>query len=152
MRSLGHCVGVLYRRILHDEPIPLVPILVNTYFPPNQPPARRCYEFGRALGRAIAAWDSDATVAIAASGGLSHFAVDEEWDQAMLDAMARRDIETLVGQPEAIFQSGTSEVKNWITVLGALEETDLQMEVIDYVPCFRSPAGTGAGMGFAVWD
>jgi 3-O-methylgallate 3,4-dioxygenase len=25
------------------------------------------------------------------------------------------------------------------------------MELIDYVPCYRSPAGTGCAMGFAQW-
>jgi seryl-tRNA synthetase len=25
------------------------------------------------------------------------------------------------------------------------------MDMIDYVPCYRSEAGTGCGMGFAVW-
>jgi 3-O-methylgallate 3,4-dioxygenase len=25
------------------------------------------------------------------------------------------------------------------------------MTLIDYVPCYRSPAGTGCAMGFAEW-
>jgi len=25
------------------------------------------------------------------------------------------------------------------------------MTLIDYVPCYRSEAGTGSGMGFAYW-
>ena len=28
----------------------------------------------------------------------------------------------------------------------------LDMEVVDYVPCYRSPAGTGCAMGFASWS
>jgi hypothetical protein len=27
----------------------------------------------------------------------------------------------------------------------------LQMDLVDYVPSYRSEAGTGVGMGFAVW-
>jgi hypothetical protein len=25
------------------------------------------------------------------------------------------------------------------------------MRLIDYIPCYRSPAGTGCGMAFATW-
>ena len=33
----------------------------------------------------------------------------------------------------------------------AMAEAGLQMQLIDYVPCYRSEAGTGSGMGFAYW-
>jgi hypothetical protein len=33
---------------------------------------------------------------------------------------------------------------------GALEH--LRMELIDYVPAYRSPAGTGVGMTFSRWQ
>ena len=33
----------------------------------------------------------------------------------------------------------------------ALAATKLEMQVIDYVPCYRSEAGTGNGMGFSIW-
>jgi 3-O-methylgallate 3,4-dioxygenase len=51
-----------------------------------------------------------------------------------------------------LFQSGTSEVKNWITVAGILAETKLRMKLLDYVPCYRSEAGTGNAMAFATWE
>ena len=50
------------------------------------------------------------------------------------------------------FMSGTSEVRNWAVVAGAMEGTDKEMKLIDYVPCYRSAAGTGVGMGFAEWQ
>jgi 3-O-methylgallate 3,4-dioxygenase len=46
--------------------------------------------------------------------------------------------------------SGTSEIRNWIATAGAVEHLD--MKLIDYVPCYRSPAGTGCAMGFAEWS
>jgi hypothetical protein len=46
-------------------------------------------------------------------------------------------------------RSGTSETLNWIAAGGAVEH--LAMDLIDYVPAYRSPAGTGVGMAFAVW-
>ena len=52
-------------------PVTLVPVCINTVqFP--LPNARRVYAFGRAVGEAIAAWNSDKKVAVVASGGLSH--------------------------------------------------------------------------------
>ncbi|MDA1220344.1 MAG: hypothetical protein O2909_13095 [Chloroflexi bacterium] len=38
---------------------------------------------------------------------------------------------------------------NWITAAGASEHLD--MEIVDYVPVYGSPAGTGGGWGFAIW-
>lgn len=151
-RKLGHAYGFIYRRILNSKPIPLVPILINTFYPPNQPTPRRCFEFGRALGRAIAAWDTDKKVAVAASGGVSHFVVDEDFDHRVLKAMQENDWETICKEPQFMFRSGTSETKNWIVMAGILAETKLKMELLDYVPCYRSEAGTGSGMAFATWQ
>jgi hypothetical protein len=150
--GVGHAVGFIYRRILKDRPVPVVPILLNTYFPPNQPTAKRCYEFGMSIGRAIAGWKSDKKVAICASGGISHFVVDEDFDRRMLTAIQNRDTATIFAEPHAMFRSGTSETKNWITVAGILSDTNLQMKLIDYVPSCRSEGGTGCGMAFAIWE
>jgi hypothetical protein len=149
-RRLGHSFGFIYRRILKKRP-PLIPVMVNTYYPPNQPSPRRCFEFGRALGRAIQDWPGRERVAVAASGGMTHFVVDEEMDARLLEAMATRNYDLLVSEPDVHFRSGTSEIKNWIVVAGILAETDLRMNVLDYAACYRTEAGTGSGMGFATW-
>ncbi len=86
-----------------------------------------------------------------ASGGLTHFVIDEEFDEQVLDAMVDGDA-SLAGVPEDMFQSGTSEIKNWIAVAGIMAEAGLQMRLVDYVPCYRSEAGTGSAMGFACWE
>jgi 3-O-methylgallate 3,4-dioxygenase len=153
--GVGHAVGFIYRRIMRDRPVPVVPILLNTYFPPNRPTAKRCYAFGQSIGRAIAAWggeNADKRVAICASGGISHFVIDEDFDRRMLTAMQNRDTATIFAEPENMFRSGTSETKNWITVAGILSETNLQMNLVDYVPSCRSEGGTGCGMAFASWE
>jgi hypothetical protein len=82
---------------------------------------------------------------------LSHFVVDESMDRALLAAMAQKDQTAICRWPERIFQSGTSEIKTWIVLAGAMEQTALQMRLIDYVTCYRSLAGTGVGAGFAEW-
>ncbi|NQV54542.1 MAG: protocatechuate 3,4-dioxygenase, partial [Rhodospirillales bacterium] len=151
-RGIGHAFSFIYRRILRDKPIPLVPILINTFFPPNQPRPKRCFELGQTIGSAIQSWGSDKNVCVVGSGGLSHFVIDEEWDRRMLDAMLAGDMETLKNEPQEVFESGTSETKNWFAAIGALQQADLKMNLLDYVPCYRSEAGTGNAMGFAVWE
>jgi len=89
---------------------------------------------------------------VVASGGLSHFVIDEPWDRKMIKAMQARDYQTLISEPNIVFNSGTSETKNWITTLGALSQTDHAMNLLDYVPCYRSEAGTGNAMAFATWN
>jgi len=150
--GVGHAVQFIYRRILRDRAVPLVPIFLNTFYPPNQPTPKRCYDFGRSIGRAIAAWESNKRVAICASGGLSHFVIDEAFDHRILDALLTNDKAALLAEPNALFQSGTSETKNWITAAGILSETRLRMKLLDYVPCYRSEAGTGNAMAFATWE
>jgi hypothetical protein len=149
--GIGHAYTFVYRRILSDEAIPLVPVLINTFYPPNQPTPKRCYDLGRAIGRAVSSWGRTERVAVLASGGLSHYVVDEAWDKRMLAAMAAWDEDALKTEPDNMFQSGTSETKNWLVALGALSVAKPNMTLIDYVPCYRSEAGTGSGMGFAVW-
>ena len=36
-------------------------------------------------------------------------------------------------------------------VAGALSGTGLNMNMVDYVPCYRTEAGNGCAMGFAEW-
>jgi hypothetical protein len=152
-RNVGHAYGYVAMRLLKDRVPPMVPVLANTYYPPNQPTPKRCYEFGKSLGRAIRSWDQDLRVAVCASGGMSHFVLDEEFDHRMINALRDRDEKTLFAEPNIHFRSGTSEVKNWIIMAGALAGgTDFEMDLLDYVPCYRSEAGTGSGMAFAVWQ
>ncbi len=150
--AVPHAYGFVYRRIMRDKVVPQVPVFVNTFYPPNQPRAERCFQFGRALGRAIATWAEDIKVGVIASGGLSHFVIDEGFDQQVLSAMQKGDSAALSSLPEGMFESGTSEIKNWIAVAGTMAEAGLGMKLVDYVPCYRSEAGTGSAMGFAHWS
>ena len=148
-RSMPHCFGFIYRRILDGTVIPTVPVYINTYYPPNQPTPKRCYDFGAAIRDAVASWGSDARVGIIASGGLSHFVVNEELDRTTLDAIRDRDAQTLKTLPRNQLMSGNSEIRNWIAVAGAADH--LKPTALEYVPGYRTPAGTGCGMGFAYW-
>lgn len=146
-----HAWGFIYRRIMRDNPCPSVMVTVNTFFPPNQPTMRRCYNFGQSIMQAIQAWDSDKRVALIASGGLTHFVIDEQVDKTFLDALAAKDFDPVFDLGEATFRDGTSEMKNWMPVAGAMAQLGLEPHVLDYVPCYRSEAGTGNAMGFVYW-
>ncbi len=152
VNSAPHAYGFVYRRVMRDKVPPHVPVFVNTFYPPNQPTAARCFQFGRAIGRAIRSWPDDVRVAVIASGGLSHFVIDEAFDEHVIQSMLAGNAPELTGIGEDMFQSGTSEIKNWIATAGVMAEAGLKMRMVDYVPCYRSEAGTGSAMGFAVWE
>lgn len=147
--GMGHAFGYLYQRVLCQSPIPTLPIMVNTYYPPNQVPPKRCYELGRAVRSAVESWGGSARVAVIASGGMSHFVIDEDLDHQVIRDLKDRDTDSLFSIPREKLNSGNSEIRNWMAAAGAVEHLD--MNLIDYVPCYRSPAGTGCAMGFAQW-
>ena len=146
----GHAFGFVHQRLMTHSTVPIVPIILNTYYPPNQPAPRRCYGLGQAIRAAVESWDRDSRIGILASGGLSHFTIDEDLDRTILDACRNKDGETLKSLPVAKLNSGNSEIRNWITVAGAVEHLDTDWQV--YEPCYRTEAGTGCGMAFAVWS
>jgi len=151
--SIQHAFGFVYRRIMHDDVIDNVPVFVNTHYPPNRPNAARCLQFGGGLAAAIASWPEDVRVAIVASGGLTHYVIDEDFDRRVLDAMKNRDLPALAAIDEAwLLSGGTAELKNWLPMVAAMNASGLSMNLLDYVPCYRSEAGTGTAMAFAYWS
>jgi OH-DDVA oxygenase len=147
-----HAFGFVYRQIMRDAVIPHVPVILNTFFPPNQPTARRCFELGRAVGRALRSWPGGERIAIFGSGGMSHFTIDEDFDRLFLKAIAERDGEMLCSIDDAILQAGTSELRTWIAAAGALFDAPIAGDTVGYVPCYRSEAGTGTANGFVAWS
>jgi 3-O-methylgallate 3,4-dioxygenase len=149
-RSLGHAFTFVRRRLHLAAEVPIVPVLLNTYYPPNVPGPARCWRLGEALRAGIESWDAGARIAVFASGGLSHFVVLEDLDRAVLAGLAGGDGAALGQLPADMLRSGTSETLNWITAGGAL--SGLSFDLLDYIPAYRSPAGTGVGMAFATWN
>ncbi len=147
--GVGHAFSFLYRRLWPGGTVPMLPIMVNTYYPPNQPTPKRCYALGQAIRRGVESWKQDARVVLIASGGLSHVIIDEELDQITIEGLIRKDRDKLFSLPRPKLKGGTSEILNWVALAGAMETQ--QMELIDYVTTYRSPAGTGCGMAFAQW-
>jgi len=82
-----------------------------------------------------------------ASGGLSHFVVDEPFDQALIDALRRKDAAFFRNAPLTKLMSGSSEMRNWICLAGTLGS--MEMQWVSYVPGYRTPALSGTGLCFA---
>ncbi|MDP6174075.1 MAG: hypothetical protein QGF09_07925 [Rhodospirillales bacterium] len=154
--GIPHAYGFFYHRLMDDMKktpgMSTLPIFINTFYPPNQPSVRRVLRFGEVIGDAIRSWDSDKKVGIAASGGFSHFAIDEELDMRIIRAMEAGDEATILAEPEYSFQAGNSEIKNWLATQAAVAGSGLKFELIDYIPCYRSDAGTGNANTFGVWS
>ncbi len=150
--GIPHAFGFVYRRVMRDAPPPSIPLFVNVSVAPNQVRVARCLALGRALSVAIRALPAHLRVAVVASGGMSHFVVDEALDRRVLGALSDRDETTLREIPEPWFNGNTSEIKSWLPLVGLAGEAKLNMRLIDYVACYRSEAGTGSGMAFAVWE
>lgn len=152
VHGIPHAFGFLYRRIMEDNPPPSVPVFINAGVPNNRPRVRRCLRFGRALAKAIQDWNEDARVAVFASGGLTHFVIDEEFDQRVLKAMRERDESALEAIPEDYLLGNTCEIRNWLAVSAAMNAAGRKITMADYVACYRTEAGTGNAMGFVCWQ
>jgi len=146
----GHAFAFVRKRLMEDPELPVVPVFLNTYFPPTQPTPRRCYKLGQAIRAAVESFPGDARIGIVGSGGLSHFVVDEELDHTVIDACRQKDAVTLQSLPRKKLNSGSSEIRMWICAAGASEHLDVKWS--SYTPGYRTPAGSGTGLGFLYWS
>lgn len=145
----GHAFQFIHRRLLKELELPVIPVILNTFDPPNQPTPRRCVALGAALRELIAAWPQALRVGVIASGGLSHFVVDEALDQRVIQAIRNKDSAAMAAFDPKLLQAGSSEIRNWL-VVGEMAR-DLDLEWVEYQPGYRSPALTGTGLAFAAW-
>ena len=61
-----------------------------------------------------------------------------------------KDAAAIQNLPREKLNSGSSEIRNWICVAGAVEHLSLEWSA--YEPGYRTPAGTGTGLGFVFWS
>lgn len=149
--ALDDAFAFPYDWLLDGASPPMVPFLLSRDLP-NQAYPRRCYLLGQALSRAIKSWPRESRVGLIASGGLSHQVVDEELDRQVIAALVEGKANELFSLPRERLNRGpgTPEILNWITVAGAM--APLAMKIVDYLPCYRSLAGTGHGLTFGYWQ
>jgi 3-O-methylgallate 3,4-dioxygenase len=150
-QGFGHAVAFVLVRLLKSSGVPSVPVLLNTYYPPNQPSPRRCVDLGGAIAAAVRTLPGSRRAVVIASGGLSHFIVDTELDTMLLEGMRSGDLDALRALPAQRMNAGTSEGRNWLVAAGAGGAEGLKHQWSEYIPAYRSPAGTGAGLAFGLW-
>jgi len=146
----GHAYSFIHHRYLHGAPVPIVPIFLNTYNPPNQPTPKRCVELGKAIGELVKAFAGDLRIGIMASGGLSHFRVEEDLDLSIFDAIKRKDLDFLGALKPYRLLAGSSEIRNWIVAAAAAPHLDVTWTA--YIPGYRTLGLSGTGLGFARWS
>ncbi|MFZ2738468.1 MAG: class III extradiol dioxygenase family protein [Burkholderiaceae bacterium] len=110
-------------------PVRTVPICINTVqFP--LPSAKRVYALGRAVGAAIASWDSSQKVVVIGSGGLSHQLdgeragfINKEFDLKFMESMlSNPEWATQFNTEQLVEKAGTQgvELLMWLAMRAAL--------------------------------
>src|SRR5215467_14785786 len=125
--KLDYAFFLPLRFTMPEPTVPLVPVHVNVYLPPQPTPAR-CYAWGRALGDILR--DRPERLVLMASGGMSHFpgtdryaSPEFEHDRRLLEALKAgrgRELAAITGQE--LDKMGNIELRTWTTVLGAVGE------------------------------
>ena len=149
--AIDEAFGFVYDLLPEGSVTPVVPFMLSRYLP-YQASAERCVALGTALRETVETWDSSLHVGLMASGGLSHQVIDEELDARVVAALTTGNLVDLAKLPRERLNGapGTPEILNWITVAAAMAPT--KMTLVDYVPAFRSLAGTGHGLAYGIWD
>jgi hypothetical protein len=149
LAGFGHAFGFIIKRLFGAREIPVLPVLLNTYYPPNVPRSRRCYDIGKAICSTLESIKNVQRIAVVASGGLSHFVTDEQLDKSVLQALKSDDQDQLSAISPLALRAGSSEILCWIMAGGVL--SNLRQIWSEYIPVYRTPAGTGIGLAFAAW-
>jgi aromatic ring-opening dioxygenase catalytic subunit (LigB family) len=109
------------------DSIPLVPVVVNAVIEPY-PTLARCYDFGRLLQSAIAAYESPLRVVVFATGGLSHYVgmpqageINVDFDREFLRRLSDGSRDPVVDYSDAEIDqagNGAHEIRTWVVAAG----------------------------------
>jgi gallate dioxygenase len=145
-RALDHGVFSPLSVLCAHEPawsLPIIPLQVGVLQAPS-PSARRCYKLGQALRRAIESYPEDISVAIVATGGVSHQVHGERagfnntaWDAQFLDLIENDPVRiTGMTQAELATLGGMegTEVIMWLVMRGALSANVRKTHQTYYLP------------------
>lgn len=131
-------------------PTRIIPVEINTVQHPLPSP-KRCFNLGRAIGRAIESYDKDLNVLILGTGGLSHQldGTRAGFINKQFDLMC---LEKLVSAPEALTRysihelvelagSQGVELLNWLAMRGALLGRVSQVHRNYHIPISNTATG-----------
>ncbi|MDN3236633.1 MULTISPECIES: gallate dioxygenase [unclassified Pseudomonas] len=126
-----------------EWPVDVVPLQVGVLQFPI-PSAKRCYNLGQALRRAIESYPEDLRVVIAATGGVSHQVHGErcgfnnpEWDAQFVDLFVNdpaRLTEMTIAEYATLGGLEGSEVITWLIMRGALSSNVKLIHQDYYLP------------------
>jgi len=131
-------------------PKAIVPVCINTVqFP--LPKASRCLALGRAVGEAVASWQSDARVVMIGSGGLSHQLdgeragfINKPFDLAFMNSLID-DPAWAAGWSihELVEKTGTQgvELLNWLATRAAVPGEVRRVHSNYHIPISNTAAG-----------
>ncbi len=131
-------------------PCKVIPLCVNVIqYPP--PTGQRCYKLGKAIRRALDAYDEDLSVAIFGTGGMSHQLqgeragiINQEFDNDFLDRLSA-DPESVaqISHAEYIMETGSEgiEMVMWMIMRGALNDKVKEVYRHYHVPASNTAAG-----------
>jgi protocatechuate 4,5-dioxygenase beta chain len=131
-------------------PVTTVPVCINTVqFP--LPSARRCYALGKAVGDAIASWDSDKKVVVIGTGGLSHQLdgqragfINKPFDLKFMDSLIDDpEWATKYSIHELVEKTGTQgvELLMWLATRGAVPGAVRKVHTNYHIPISNTAAG-----------
>jgi aromatic ring-opening dioxygenase catalytic subunit (LigB family) len=136
--TVDHSVVVPLHFMTPAMRIPVIPIFVSGHVPPL-PSARRCYELGRTVKRAIESWPEPLRVVVMGSGsfslevfgpriapGRSDGVPDPDWARRICALLEQGAVTTLLQEAtqEQMLRAGNvgGELLDWIAMLGAVGE------------------------------
>ena len=149
-QGMSHSFGYVYRRIMTEQDLSDHSGEHQHLLPAEPGHAAARLSLGKAIREAVESWPEDLRVVVMATGGLSHFVVDEEFDRSFLDLMAKGGVRGPRGA--AAGKAAVGQFRAALLVGARRRGRRQGDDLIDYVPCYRSPAGTGCAMAFASWN
>jgi protocatechuate 4,5-dioxygenase, beta chain len=131
-------------------PVRVIPLAVNVVqYPP--PTGHRCFMLGQAIRRAVQQFDTDLTVHVWGTGGMSHQLqgpragfINKEWDHAFFDRLVK-DPDGLARVPhlDYVREAGSEgiELVMWLIMRGALGPEVQELYRFYHVPGSNTAVG-----------
>ena len=131
-------------------PTKIIPLPVNVVMNP-QPSGERCLSLGKAIRKAVEAYDEDLTVQVWGTGGMSHQIqgaraglVNAPWDKQFMDDLVN-DPENLQYKPhlEYMIEAGSEGVEliMWLIMRGAMGDKVDEVYRFYHVPASNTAVG-----------
>ena len=131
-------------------PCPVIPLSVNVVqYPP--PTGKRCFDLGRAIRKAVEAYDKDLKVVVFGTGGMSHQLhgeraglINTKFDKRFLADLTLNP-QRLIELPhiEYVREAGAEgiEMVMWLVMRGALDDNAIEIYQHYHVPASNTATG-----------